>query len=209
MQKNIIRFSALLLIFSILTACSKNQFMDLSGFVHSFNHVSEEKIEFEKFYSYSDNGDTVYEIFFGDDEPAVVMKLLSENGRIKQIRIAMAKVDTNGNPITPAAETINDFLNITEGVIRAYCSIEKEKAQSILKSFGLYNVENYGKKGELILSEAEYRFIYYSDSLICDFMLSNNFLYTTEPTEKPQSKPVYGNTTNIRGETVPLPTFKS
>ena len=208
MQKTIIKFSALLLIFSILTACSKNQFMDLSGFIYNFNRVSDEEIEFEGVYSYSDNGGVVYEIFFDDDEPDVVMKLISENGRIKQIRIAIAKIDENGNPFTPSVETISNFLKITESSIRAYCGVEKEKAESIIRSFALYNKESFGKEGELTLNEGEFRFIYYSDSFVCDFMISNNFLHITEPTEKPQSKPAYGNTTNIRGETTPLPTFK-
>ncbi len=208
MQKTIIKFSALLLIFSILTACSKNQFMDLSGFIYNFNRVSDEEIEFEGVYSYSDNSDVVYEIFFDDDEPDVVMKLISENGRIKQIRIAIAKIDENGNQFTPSVETISNFLKITESSIRAYCGVEKEKAESIIRSFGLYNKESFGKEGELNLNEGEFRFIYYSDSFVCDFMISNNFLHITEPTEKPQSKPAYGNTTNIRGETTPLPTFK-
>lgn len=208
MQKTIIKFSALLLIFSILTACSKNQFMDLSGFIYNFNRVSDEEIEFEGVYSYPDNSGVVYEIFFDDDEPDVVMKLISENGRIKQIRIAIAKIDENGNPFSPSVETISNFLKITESSIRAYCGVEKEKAESIIRSFGLYNKESFGKEGELTLNEGEFRFIYYSDSFVCDFMISNNFLHITEPTEKPQSKPAYGNTTNIRGETTPLPTFK-
>ena len=208
MQKTIIKFSALLLIFSILTACSKNQFMDLSGFIYNFNRVSDEEIEFEGVYSYSDNSGVVYEIFFDDDEPDVIMKLISENGRIKQIRIAIAKIDENGNQFTPSVETISNFLKITESSIRAYCGVEKEKAESIIRSFGLYNKESFGKEGELTLNEGEFRFIYYSDSFVCDFMISNNFLHITEPTEKPQSKPAYGNTTNIRGETTPLPTFK-
>ena len=208
MQKTIIKFSALLLIFSILTACSKNQFMDLSGFIYNFNRVSDEEIEFEGVYSYSDNSGVVYEIFFEDDEPDVVMKLISENSRIKQIRIAIAKIDENGNQFTPSVETISNFLKITEISIRAYCGVEKEKAESIIRSFGLYNKESFGKEGELTLNEGEFRFIYYSDSFVCDFMISNNFLHITEPTDKPQSKPAYGNTTNIRGETTPLPTFK-
>ena len=71
--------------------------MDLSGFIYNFNRVSDEEIEFDGVYSYSDNGDVVYEIFFDDDEPDVIMKLISENSRIKQIRIAIAKIDENGN----------------------------------------------------------------------------------------------------------------
>ncbi len=208
MKKTIIKLSALLMIFSILTACSKNQFMDLSGFIFGFNRVSDEEIEFEDIYSYTDEGDGVFEIFFDEDEPGVVMKLITENDRIKQIRIAIAKVDGNGHLIAPSTETVRDFIEIAESAMRAYCSYEKEKAESILENFGLYNIENYRKEGELTLNEGDFSFVYYSDSFVCDFMISNVFLHKTETTEKPQSKPAYGNTTNVRGETTPLPTFK-
>ena len=208
MQKIIFRLSALLLIFAILTACSKNQFMDLSGFVHSFNRVSEEEIEFEDVYTYTDKGDTVYEMFFDDDETEVVMKLLSENGRIKQVRVALAKADVNGNQKAPSAEEISEFLNAAEGAMRAYCGFEKDRAQSILSSFGLYSRESYSKEGELRVNEGEFSLIYYADSFVCDFMISNDYLHITEPSKKPESKPAYGNTTNVRGETTPLPTFK-
>ena len=208
MQKTIIKLSAILLMFSIFTACSKNQFMDLSGFVFGFNRVSDEDIEFEDIFSYTDESGEVFEIFFNDDEPSVVMKLITENDRIKQIRIAIAKVDINGNQIAPSTETVREFIVITESAIRSYCGFEKNKAESLLGNFGLFSAENYGKEGELTLNEGDFNFIYYSDSFVCDFMISNNFLHITEPTEKPESKPAYGNTTNVRGETTPLPTFK-
>ncbi len=208
MKKTIIKLSALLLIFSVLSACSKNQFMDLGGFVYAFNRASDEEIEFEDIYSYNDENEGAFEIFFDEDEPDVVMKLITENDRIKQIRIAIAKIDGTGKAVIPTAEAISKFIEITESAIGAYCSYEKNEAESVLRNFGLYNMENYRKEGELNLSEGDFNFVYYSDSLVCDFMISNVFLHKIEATEKPQSKPAYGNTTNVRGETTPLPTFK-
>lgn len=208
MKKTIIKLSALLLMFSVLSACSKNQFMDLGGFVYAFNRVSDEEIEFEDIYSYNDENEGVFEIFFDEDEPDVVMKLITENDRIKQIRIAIAKIDAKAQPVIPSTETVRDFIEITESAVRAYCSYEKSEAESVLRNFGLYNMENYIKEGELTLNEGDFSFVYYSDSFVCDFMISNVFLHKIEATEKPQSKPAYGNTTNVRGETTPLPTFK-
>lgn len=208
MKNSVIKLSVLLLIFSLFAACSKNQFMDPGGFVYAFNRVSDEEIEFEDVYIYNEGSDGVFEIFFDDDDPSVVMKLITENDRIKQIRIAIARIDGNGQPFIPSTETVREFIEITESAIRVYCGYDKAKAESVLKNFGLYNMENYSKDGELTFNDGDFSFVYYADSFVCDFMISNAFLHKTETTEKPQSKPAYGNTTNLRGETTPLPTFK-
>lgn len=209
MKKSIIKLSVLFLSFSILTACSQSRFMDLSGFIYNFNRVSDEDIDFEDVYSYTDEGDGVFEIFIEDDSPSVVLKLITENDRIKQIRIAMAKVDTNGNSITSSTENISDFTETVESAIRAFCAYDKEKARTLMNEFSLFDRATYNKQGELSKNEDNYSFVYYSDSLVCDLIISDTYLTETEKTEKPESKPAFGNTTNVRGETTPLPSFKS
>lgn len=208
MKNSIVKLSVLLLMFSVFSACSKNQFMDLGGFVYAFNRVSDKEIEFEDVYVYTDGNDGVFEIFFDDENSNVVMKLITENDRIKQIRIAVARVDDNSRPVVPSLETVRNFIRITDSAIRAYCRFGEGEAESVLQKFGLLNMESYSKDGELTLNEGDFSFIYHADSFVCDFMISNVFLNKTETTEKPQSKPAYGNTTNVRGETTPLPTFK-
>ena len=209
MKKSIIKLSVLFLSFSILTACSQSRFMDLSGFIYNFNRVSDEDIDFEDVYSYEDEGDGVFEVFIEDDTPTVVMKLVADNDRIKQIRIAVAKRGRSGENTVPSLEAIEDFTETVEGAIRAYCSFDKDKAEALMNEFSLYNKETYMKQGELSKNQENFSFTYYSDSLVCDMIISDNYLLKTEKTEKPESNPAFGNTTNIRGETTPLPSFKS
>lgn len=209
MKKTVIKLCALLLSFSIFTACSRNQFMDLSGFIYGFNRVSDDEIDFDDIYSYTDEDDNVFEIFIEDDEPNVVLKLITENDRIKQVRIAIAKMNENGNPITPSAETVSDFTETVKSSIQAFCSFDSEKTRTLMNEFGLYDMGNYKKQGELTKSQDNFHFVYFSDSLVCEMMIYNTYLEEIEKTEKPESKPAFGNTTNVRGETTPLPTFKS
>ena len=209
MKINFIKLLCLLLSFSVLTACSQSRFMDLGGFIYSFNRVSDEEIEFEDVYIYNDEADTVYEIFIGENESSVVLKLIEENGMIKQVRIAMAKVDQNGETKIPDAETISCFINTAESTIRAWCNFDKEKARALMNEFSLFEKTTYTKQGELFKTEDKFRFIYYSDYFVCDLMITDGYLVEVENTEKPVSKPLYGNTTNIRSETEPLPSFKS
>ena len=91
--------------------------MDPGGFVYAFNRASDEEIEFEDIYSYADENEGVFEIFFDEDEPDLVMKLITENDRIKQIRIAIAKIDGTGKAVIPTAEAISKFIEITESAI--------------------------------------------------------------------------------------------
>ncbi len=209
MKINLLKLSALLLSFSLLTACSQSRFMDLGGFVYNFNRVSDREIAFEDVYIYNDGVDSVFEIFLGNEKPKVVLKLIAENDKIKQIRIAMAKVNEKGeaNPID--TETVSTFISTAESTIRAWCNFEKEKAAALMNEFSLLEKSTYEKQGELYKTEEKFSFVYYSDSMVCDLIISDTYLNEEENTEKPVSKPVYGNTTNIRGETEPLPSFKS
>lgn len=205
MKKSVVKLAATLLLFSMLTACSRNQFMDLSGFVYGFNRVSDEDIDFEDIYSYSDEGKTVFETFIEDDNPNVVMKLIMNNDRIEEIRIAIAKIDENGTKIMPSAKSITDFTETVKSSIISFCGLEKQTAQGLMTEFGLYNMENYKKEGELTKTQDSFYFVYFSDSLVCEMMIYNTYLLEIEKTEKPESKPAFGNTTNVRGETTPLP----
>ena len=209
MKFNFLKLSALLLSFSLLTACSQSRFMDLGGFVYNFNRVSGEEITFEGVYIYNDEKDTVYEIFFGENKPEVVLKLIEDKGRIKQVRIAVAKINGKGEPVPISPEVVSTFISTAESTIRAWCNFEKEKAQALMNEFLLYENSTYSKQGELYKKEDKFSFVYYSDSFVCDLIISDTYLTEEENTEKPVSKPVYGNTTNIRGETEPLPSFKS
>ena len=78
-----------------------------------------------------------------------------------------------------------------------------------MNEFSLYEKDTYSRQGELYKIDEKFSFVYYSDSFVCDFIISDTYLVEEENTEKPVSKPLYGNTTNIRGETEPLPSFKS
>lgn len=208
MKKTITRLSVLILTFSMLTACTRSQFMDLSGFIYRFNRISHEDVELEDVYFYSDEGREVYEFFIEDDNPTVVVKLISDSGRISQVRVALSKISPQGVSEAVSAETVNEFTKTLECAVVAYCGFDKDRVRVLLNDFGIYNAETYKKQGELTVRADNFHLVYYSDALICEMILYNTYLETTENTEKPESKPAFGNTTNVRGETEPLPSFK-
>ena len=168
MKISIIKLSVLLLSFSLFTACSQSRFMDLGGFVYNFNRVSDEEIDFEDVYIYNDENDSVYEIFFGETE--VVLKLIAEADQIKQVRIAMAKVNEKGEAVNIDVETIRIFIKTAENTIRAWCSFDEEKEKALMNEFSLYEKDTYSKRGELYKTEDKFSFVYYSDSFVCDFI---------------------------------------
>ena len=130
MKISIIKLSVLLLSFSLFTACSQSRFMDLGGFVYNFNRVSDEEIDFEDVYIYNDESDSVYEIFLGETQ--VVLKLIAEAEQIKQVRIAMAKVNEKGEAVNIDSETISTFIKTAENTIRAWCSFDEHAAIPML-----------------------------------------------------------------------------
>lgn len=201
MKKTIAAISLVVIFTLVMSACSKNQFMDISGFVNSYNRVADKRIEYENIYSYTDEDRIVFEIFFGADEPTVVLKLIANNDRITSLRIAAAKIDENGSEKPVSTETVSEFITVAKNSIMAFCGFEVAEAEQLLQEFGLYKLQNYGKKGELTKTKDSFYFVYFSDSIICDFIITNTFLEKIEKTEKPESKPAFGNTTKIRTET--------
>ena len=175
--------------------------MDLGGFVNSYNSVAAEKLDYKSIYTYIDENETVFETFFGEDEPEIVLKLIVNNDRINSVRIAMAKIDQNGNAKVPSSKTITDFIEAAKNAIQAFCGFDKSTAEALLTEFQLYDIESYNKKGELTKTQDSFYFLYYSDSIVCDMIITNTYLKETEKTEKPESKPAFGNTTKLRTET--------
>ena len=67
----------------------------------------------------------------------------------------------------------------------------------------LYEKKSYEYKGELTKTKDNFHFMYHSASLGSEFIIYNTYLKCVPETEKPESRPMYGDTTKIRTETVP------
>ncbi len=170
----------------LLCACSKGEFCDLSGLINSYNEVSEDKISMTDFI-FTDNGS--YMAFIGEDNNVTLIQVKEDkNKKIKSINVIIPKVFG----ALPDKSDIDAFREILTNTLMAFCSYEKETVNEIITAFGLNDDKAFTKKGELTLKKANYYFVFYSDEVTSQMMISNTYLHKIEETSKPASRPYYG-----------------
>ena len=171
-----------------LTACSDNQLKNLTCFIDSYNEFSADKLSAGDFFIINGSEDTL-RAFIGSDECQIVLSLKEDNnGKIEGVKLSLPK--TEGTlPKTKEAEYFCQVLTCT---IKAYCTYDDERAKEVVDAFGLSSPETYNKLGELTFKRDNYYFIYYSSDISSEVMIFNTYLHTAETTEKPVSRPYYG-----------------
>ncbi len=202
MKKISVFLMCLSIIVGSITACSKEEFINVLSFTDNFNKYSvEQEIELTG-YIIENN---IWSMPFTDGTEAVLLRLVTdENGYIEHLRITLSKVDEEGKRSTVNEKRKNLFLSTVKKSVMAYTWFSEKEADDIIEKMNLDNLSSYKKEGELNTDIGSFRFVYYSVGLCSVFSVYNIHLHPTEKTEKPESKPAFGNTTNIRTETVPL-----
>lgn len=202
MKKTAVLLICISLMTGIVSGCSKNEFMDVSRFTDNLNA---QKTGTEISLSAYIIQDGIYSLPFYDGEESVLLRLVTQDiGNIEEVRVTVGKVDENGNsaPVTEQRKSL--FISSIKRAITAYTYFSREETDLIIESMKLNETNSYTQTGELTVSKGNFHFVYYSTSLASQFMIYNIHLHPIEKTEKPVSRPAYGNTTNIRTETVPL-----
>ena len=192
--------SAMLL--SLLIGCAREEFMDLYGFTDRFTYS---QISPEDFYSdKTEDGKAVYYTYFEKDNPKAMLKLIcAESGKVDEIRIYLTKYDKNGKRTDILTEDILLFTRLIASSVSAFTGCSEASSEEIISQMMLYEKKSYEKEGELTKTKGSFHFIYHSAELGSEFIIYNTYLKTVPETEKPESKPLYGDTTKIRTETVP------
>ena len=164
-----------LLIFT-MCACTKSQFMDLSGFIYRYNKISDNKAELTDFYF--DESDTSYVLI----RDKVLLRLIAGgDGRIKECRLTLAKATSDKE----MSENIISFRQAASKAMQSFCEYPQDTAEGILGDFCLYQDESFLKEGELTKKQGNFYFVFYSTSVACQLRICNLYLTEIEPTKKP------------------------
>ncbi len=202
MKSAVIKITILFMIFTLFIGCSREEFMDLYGFTERFTYT---EISPENFYTdKTEDGKMIYYSYFEKEKPKVMLKLIcAENGKIDEIRIYLTKYDENGNKTAVITEDISLFSKLISSSIEAFTGWNEAEAEDVMNQMQIYERKSYENEGELTKTKDNFHFTYHSALLGSEFIIYNTYLKAVPETEKPVSKPVYGDTTKIRTETVP------
>ena len=202
MKKTVLKTVSLLLMFILLCSCAREEFMDLYGFTERFTYTD---IDPEDFFTEKNaDGEVSFYCFFEKDNPRIMLKLFcNKENKINEIRIYFPKYDENGNKTAVTTGDISLFISLVSSSLIAFTACSKAEAEDIINQMQLYEKKSYENDGELTKTKNNYHFIYHSAFLGSEFTIYNTYLKAVPETLKPESKPMYGDTTRIRTETVP------
>ncbi len=202
MKKTVLKTSLILLIFIFLGGCGREEFTDLYGFTERFTYSELSPEDF--FVEEPEDGYDYYYTFFDAENPQVMLKLVcTENNKIGEIRIYLPKYDENANKKPITTDDISLFTKVVASSAQAFTGYGDSTVEDIINQMQLYEKKSYENEGELTKTKDSFHFVYHSASLGSEFIIYNTYLTDVPETEKPESKPMYGDTTKIRTETVP------
>lgn len=182
-----------------LVSCNKTELMDLSGFIHNYNIVSDNDLTLTDFIIQKDI-DIVYTAVLSESGHNILLSVSQgSDHKIKYCKIALIKEDSS----VATKEQATEFYNVIIDVMLAYSNYDIQTIHSIADNFHLSNTEALTKNGELTLNKDNFYFVYYSTDIISQFMIYNTYSQEIEPTEKPVSKPYYGEDFIIKDKETP------
>ena len=196
-----------LLLFSIimlltLSGCSEKEYMNILYFTDNLNSQNEKtEIQMSDYYV----KDNIYSLPVMNENEAVILRAVTDgNGDIGEIRVTLSKVDEKGAKKQISQELTDLYKDTVKRVLKAYTYYDEETTGMIISSMKLDKEAPYTSTGEITSRMDNYFFIVFSTDIAVSFTVKNVHISPVEKTEKPESRPAFGNTTNIRTETVPL-----
>lgn len=194
-------FRVILCFFIILTftSCGKNELMDLSGFIHNYNFISDSDLSLTDFIIQKD-ADIKYTAVLTDSGHNILISLCQgSDNKIKYCKIAFVKEDSK----VPTIEETAEFCNVIIDAMTAYCNFDIQTSQTLADNFHLSGTKTLTNNGELTLSKDNFYFVYYSTDMISQFTIYNTYIQKIEPTEKPVSKPYFGEDFVVKDKETP------
>lgn len=180
----------------VMSGCSKDNFMDVYAFTYYYNRCTTgEQLNMEDYLI--KNGS--YSQILGDGGTRLLLTLKeSEGGKIEEIRLLIPKVDAKGEAVLTDESDVRSFCDRLRDIMGAYTDFSSEELEKVIKEMSLDKPSTFSAEGELTMTKRDWHTVYYSNALASVFMIFNIHLHPVEKTEKPVSKPDFGNTAYTR-----------
>ncbi len=172
-----------LILIIMLSGCTKSQFMDLSGFIHNYNEVTNGNTAITDFI-YRKDENSEYKLIKGNI--LITLKEASD-GKICECRVMMLKLDEKGQRSNSLLSDGEAFYAEIINVIEAFCHYDGYSAEKLAGEFALGKNADFLKEGELTKKQDNFYFVYYSTPLVCQMMIYDTYLTKIETTKKPKT----------------------
>lgn len=174
--------------------------MDISAFTDYYNKAAGEKAVKLSDYLYRDGA---YSLVLERDGEQILLTLETDSGgKINEMRLMIPKVDSQGNKKLISGLGKELFTDTLSRVIQAFTLYGEAESENIINEMKLNELSSFNSTGELTLTKDEWHFVYYGTQISSTFMIYNIHLHPIAKTQKPESKPAFGNTAHTREEKI-------
>ncbi len=206
MKKTLKIFVLLFFIMTLFSACSESETTDAGTFVERYAKICGFPFGFSNVVASEKDGETKYSFIDSNDEnkgkKILATMLENKSKKLYECRITIAKSDGK-KKAEFSRQDRERYFSACLKVLRAFSNFDEEKAKSALLQLGIDKEDTFIKNGERTLKTDEYYLVSIGNDAAAEVIIYNTYLKRIEETEKPESKPVFDETTKIRTETVP------
>ena len=188
------------LLLAVLCACAVSPTMDLSGYFAARDRLGS---ALPMYGLYQTGEETGVSYCLPLSDRLTLRFLAEESGALYECRVLLRMMEPNGAAFVPDGETRNAFLAECAAALRAFCGVDAQTAEVLLQSLAMTDGASYGKTGTLTARTGHCAVRFQSHPLEAAFSVRNEELRTLESGSPPESRPLFGDTTATRKETVP------
>ena len=174
--------------------------MDLSGFLQSRKEIGA-PLDLTRLYrTESENGEQYY---LPVDQTLSLRLLAAETGALYECRVLLQKRDPTGSSLPLNAAAKDAFRAECLLTLRAFCCVSAEEGERLLRALSVFDDAAVQQSGTLTTQSGPFTLTLRAHPLETAFSVRDTRLRELPSSAMPESRPLFGETTATRRETVP------
>lgn len=199
-MKRTVLLSICFLLLAVLCACAASPTMDLSGFLQSRKALGAPLDPSRLYRTESDDG----EQFWLPQSDTLSLRLFAgETGELYECRVLLQKRSPDGTALEPDETEKAAFRAQCAASLQSLCGVSPQEADRLLRSLSVFDDAALTGTGTLTTRIGPFVLKLMSHPLETAFSIRDTRLREEPASFVPESRPLFGDTTATRRETVP------
>lgn len=191
---------AALLLLAVLCACATMPVMDLSGFLQTCRELG---LPLELSRLYRTEGGEGEQYWLPQSDSLSLRLFAAETGALYECRVLLRRLRDDGAALPLGDAEQDAFLCECSATLQAFCGCSAEEADRLLSALGVCENALSPSAGTLTLAHGSFTLTLQTHPLETAFSVRDTRLREAPTYAVPESRPLFGDTTATRRETVP------
>ena len=199
-MKRTVLISAVCLLLALFCACAVSPVQDLSGFLQNRRSLGA-PLDLQRLYR---TESTAGEQFWLPLTDTLSLRLFAlETGALYECRVLLRRMSVSGGTLPLREAEKAAFRSECALSLQAFCGVSAQEAARLLQSLQLFDGASGSGAGTLTAQSGPFALTLQRHPLELAFSLRDTRLKNESAASVPESRPLFGDTTATRKETVP------